>query len=420
MIRQSRWRPSRWRRISLAASFLLVASVASAAPIFKLTDDSTVVVRGVVDGVQRYKGDAFLVFTITPHEVLKGTVEKGVPLKLVEERVFGSERPYFEKGVETLVFAVPLPPYSYYRQSLPSGTYLKWTDRKETGSTVAALGDPAVAQAVVQYLATKDDAHALAHHLATLLASPVLRLRVDALDAIGQHHELAAALDASALAPVATLLADDHVPVAERGTILLGLAQAGATGASALAAEVVKTRGPLQAAGVDTLVIAGQLPREEQLLGWSHSEDLALRSAAVRGLAAMVSSRAARDRLADVVRTDPSSDVRVAAVRALGTSHNPGAVPILRSALLANDEAMTTVAGDALARLASPEAVHALGEVLLSGNFEAEASAAFALAQCARQDAVVILREQRDAHPDERVRRVIKLALGEHIEEHDE
>ena len=419
MILRSRRRPVQWRLFPIAAFLLLVASVASAAPIFKLADDSTIVVRGVVADVQSYKQDAFLVFTITPHEVLKGTVDTGAPLKVVEERVFGSERPYFEKGAETLLFAVPLPPYSYYQQALPPGSYWQWTDHKETGTTLAALGDPTVAAALVRYLAAKDDAPALARHLATLLASPVPRLRADALAAIGQRHDLASALDAPTLAPVATLLADDRVPVADRGAILLGLAHAGATGVSVLAAEVVKTPGPLQAAGVDALVTGGHVPPAEQLLAWSHSGDPALRLAAVRGLAS-VASRAARERIADVVRTDPSSEVRIAAVTALGASHDSSAVPILAQALLGDDKGVIVAAGDALGRMASPEAVRVLGEALRNGGFEAEASAAFALKQTDRPEATDILREQRDAHPDARVRRVIKLALGEHIEEHDE
>jgi HEAT repeat protein len=181
----------------------------------------------------------------------------------------------------------------------------------------------------------------------------------------------------------------------------------------------VKTPGPLQAAGVDALVTVGRVPPEAQLLVWSHSDDPALRLAAVRGLAS-IASRAARDRIADVVRTDPSSEVRIAAVTALGASHDSSAVPILAKALLGDDQGVIVAAGDALGRNASPEAVRALGEALRNGSFEAEASAAFALEQTGRPEATDILREQRDAHPDARVRRVIKLALGEHIEEHDE
>lgn len=252
-----------------------------------------------------------------------------------------------------------------------------------------------------------------------MLASPTPRLRADALAPLEQRHDLGAALDAPTLAPVATLLADDHVPVAERGAILLGLAHAGAVGVPALAQEVVTARGPLQAAGVDALVTSGHVPPEEQLLAWSRSEDPALRLAAVRGLATL-SSRAAEARIAEVVRTDPSSEVRIAAVTALGTSHDPNAVAVLKTALLGDDKGVIVAAGDALGRLRSPEAVRALEDALRNGSFEAEASAAFALKQTGRPEAETILREQRETHPDERVRRVIKLALGEHIEEHEE
>src|SRR5258705_11113403 len=82
----------------LLASSTFAAPAAWGAPIFKLADDATVVVLGVVDGVQSYKKDAFLGFTIRPREVLKGSAAAGTPITLIEERVFGTEEPYYRQG----------------------------------------------------------------------------------------------------------------------------------------------------------------------------------------------------------------------------------------------------------------------------------------------------------------------------------
>lgn len=409
------------QRCALAAVLVLSAvSPTAAASIFTLADDSTTVVRGVVDRTQSYEQDKFLVFSITPREVLKGTTATvGSPIQLVQERVFGSELPYFKVGDEALVFAVALPPYSYYRRALPDGAYLRWTEPKDSAADVAALEDTAVTAAVARYLAAKSDPAAIARDLAALLASPVPRLRADALDAIVTRKDLAAALDAAALAPVRAALDDERLPLAERGAILLGLARAGAPGAAALAEHAVTAGGPLLPVGADALVTLGRAPREEQLLAWSRSSDPALRIAAVRGLA-NASSRAAFDRLTQVVTTDADPTVRIAAVKALGSAHDARAVLVLAQAMRSTDKGEILAASDALGRLATPEAVRALGTALRDGSFDAETAAAFALKQAHKHEADVILQEQRDLHPDPEVRRVIRLALGEHVGEHDD
>ncbi len=394
-------------------------SSASAAPVFKLAHDSTLVVRGVVDEVQSYKDDAFLVFTITPRTVLKGPAAVGVPLRLVEERVFGSERPYFEKGAETLVFAVPLPPYSYYRQALPSAEYWKWTDRNDNAQQIAALADPEVAAAVQAYIAAERAPVTAAAELGALLASPVSRVRADALDAVEHHPEFAKALDRKALQPLVAFLADERVPIVERGATLVRLAHAHAPGTVALAEPLVAKPGALQAPALEALVALGHAPAEERLLGWSRSDDPALRLAALRGLARS-RSRPALDRLAEVVTTEQVVDVRSTAIAALADNGDTNAIPVLASVLHGTDGRDILAATRGLARIGGADAVAALSQALREGSVETAMAAAFALKEMRRADADAILHEQRDAHPDPEVRRVIKLALGEKYEAHGE
>jgi HEAT repeat protein len=161
------------------------------------------------------------------------------------------------------------------------------------------------------------------------------------------------------------------------------------------------------------------VPPEELLLAASHSDDPAVRSAAVDGLA-QTSSRAGYDRAADIIRDDGAPEVRLAAVKALGGSHDARAVAVLANAMEGHDKTEVLAAGESLGRIGSPQAISVLGEQLRDGTFEAETAAVFALNQTNKPEAAAILREQRDLHPDAQVRRLIKMALGEHLEEHEE
>ena len=197
------------------------------------------------------------------------------------------------------------------------------------------------------------------------------------------------------------------------------LGQVGAPGIVPIAGARSARPGPLQAAAIDALVLAGHVPPEELLLAASHSDDPAVRSAAVDGLA-QTSSRAGYDRAADIIRDDGAPEVRLAAVKALGGSHDARAVAVLANAMEGHDKTEVLAAGESLGRIGSPQAISVLGEQLRDGTFEAETAAVFALNQTNKPEAAAILREQRDLHPDAQVRRLIKMALGEHLEEHEE
>ena len=403
--------------LSTVLSLNVRVPVASATPVFELADRSAVIVCGVVQGVKSYRNDTLQVFTIEPEEVLKGESALGTPIALVQERVFGSERPYFEPGVKTLVFAVPLPMYSLYRQALPEkGGYLRWTERKDTAAEIAPLADPALVEPVVRYLAARDDPRATAELLAGLLVAPVPRLRGDALIAIEARSALVPMLDAQVLAPLESFLADGEVPVTERAQILMRLARVGAGGIVPVAEKVEAAGGPLRAAAVDALVSLGRPPAEERLLTHSRSDDDALRIAAVRGLA-RTESESALDRIEEVLASDPSNEVRVAALDVLGGARVERAVALLAAALRDSDKARINAAADALARIASSAAIKALAEALAHGGDDAQAAAAFALAKTEKEEAFAILREQEQAHPDPRVRKVIRIALGEAVHE---
>src|SRR6185369_101267 len=110
---------SGWRRrwASAAAALVVatsVATVARAASMFSMADASTLVVRGTVRAVTPYEGAKLTVFRVDVGRALKGDVAAGEGVALAQEMLFPTTQPYFGAGVETLVFAVPLPNYSAF------------------------------------------------------------------------------------------------------------------------------------------------------------------------------------------------------------------------------------------------------------------------------------------------------------------
>ncbi len=419
MIRTGGFRRRDWAALTLGVVVTLLASrgVAGAAPIFAMADASAVVVRGTVEGVTPYPKARLTVFRIRVARVLKGDVAAGETIDLAQEMLFATTQPYFTAGTDTLVFAVPLPGYSSFREALPEGRYWRWTERLETAPDVARTGEAGLADAVAGYLAAANDAEALADFLVRAVVGSNARVRQDALAVIGAKRETGALLDASRLQPVAEWLRDDRVPVPERAAVLIHLARVGAVGVRDLAESLIVAAGPLQAPAVDALVTIGAPPPEERLIAWSSGTDEALRLAASRGLAKS-GSPAAMTRIAALLESDASRAVRLAVVHALGRTQAPQVVGLLAAELPKSDKEVTLAAADALAKQGSDEALAVLEKAVEDGPDNARLGAAFALTRMDRRDAMEFLEHVEQTHPDPGVRRLCKLALGESMHEH--
>lgn len=402
--------------VVILTSVLLVAS-ADAAPLFGMADVSTLVVRGTVDKVTGYDAVQLQVFQVQVARVLKGDVAAGETIQLAQEMLFASTKPYFAVGTETLVLAVPLPSYSTFQQALPAGRYWRWTERLETAPDVAVLTDPALTEAVARYLAVREDTEATADFLVASLTGPNPRIRHDALIAISARREIPPLLDAGRLQPLSRWLRDASQPVTERAQVIVQLAHEGAPGVVDLAESLAATEGPLQAPAVDALVTMDKLPPAERLLTWSRSADEALRLVASRGLA-KIGSPAALDRLAEMLAHETSGSVRLAIVQALGHVLGERSVELLATELTKSEKAITLAAAESLARLATHEAIVALRAALEHGSDDAQMAAAFALKRTNDREAEAILNELEATHPDPKVRRLCKLALGESMHEH--
>jgi HEAT repeat protein len=393
-----------------------VTTAARAASMFSMADASTLVVRGTVRAVTPYEGAKLTVFQVDVGRALKGDVAAGEGIALAQEMLFPTTQPYFAAGVETLVFAVPLPNYSAFRKVLPEGRYWRWPERLDGPADVAPFADPALTDTVARYLAVRDDGEAAADFLVAQLVGPSPRLRADALTTLEQRRELQPLLDTARLARLKPWLADDHQPLPERAQVLVRLARLRAPGVVDVA-QASANGGPLQPAAVDALVSLDQLPPADRLLAWAGSSDEALRVAASRGLV-KIASPAAFAKLGELLDRDPSDNVRLAILQALGGVDDDRAVALLAAELGKTDKARISAAAESLARIKSDAAIAALGAALEKGTTDAQAAAAFGLKRSGMRRGTEILKEQESSHPDPAVRRLCKLALGEDMHEH--
>jgi hypothetical protein len=398
--------------LAIAWSLLSLAPPArAAAPVFGLADDSELVVVGTIEGVRKTDDGKLAVFSVRAARTLKGTPAGDEPFELVQELLFATTEPLFTAGTRTLVFAAPLPAYTAYRQVLGEGRHLRWTERLDTTPDVASLADPALIEPVARYVTVRDDPEATVRLLAPLLASPVARLRSDALAAFESRKELVPLLDAAQLSAFEGFVGDTRVPAPLRAEMLIRLAQVGAPGALPIAERIAAVGGPLEAAALDALVRLDRVPDEARLLAASRSADPAVRIAATRGLA-RTDTATAWARLETLARDDASADVRLATLAALADARRVRAVPLFAAALDSGDKATANVAAEGLGRIRTPEAIKALAATLERGNLDAQSAAAFALKRTGDAEALHVLHEQETQHPDPRVRRIIEIALG--------
>jgi hypothetical protein len=414
---------ARWYRrvlaaaVALAGAVLSGGSVAHAGPLFAMADASALVVRGKVERITPYEKAKLTVFRIQVTRALHGDVAAGETIDLAQEMLFPTTQPYFGVGTETLIFAVPLPDYSSFREALPAGRYWRWTERLEITADVAPLTAPELTDSVAGYLAVREDPEALADFVVRAIGGPSGRVRQDALALAGSHREVVPLLDARRLGPLSAWLASDRTPVPERAAVLVALARMKAMGVVELAEGLTVNGNPLQAAAVDALVTIEKLPPDEQLLAWSRSRDDALRLAAARGLAKSASA-AALDRLAAMLETEGTRAVRLAIIQAVARTPSPRIVPLLAAELEKTDKEATLAAADALAKQGTEPAVTVLTKALEGGSENAQLAAAFALKRMNRHETDEILERVERTHPDPKVRRLCKLALGESMHEH--
>jgi hypothetical protein len=346
--------------------------------------------------------------------VLAGEPAPG-PLPIAWEELTSSRPPRFADGDRVVLALEPLPKVSLWRQRIPDPRALVSTWGVAQRGT-AFLRSPALGSVTV-----------LRHYLALPRA---LREGPD-----GQRHLLALAADGelplsrSAATRLAELSGDASLEPGEAAVALRALARA--DGDAELAGALlrwVERRQPAGLAQALDAVLAkpasapasfvaarGRLgdgvpaERERALL--------ASKSHAQRAAAAEVAGPEQAGRLADLTRGDPDPQVRSAALARLARLEGAGALDPLLDAFDDEDAAVRNQAALQVAAFGA-ESVPRLREAA-RWAWPASQTAVLALRFANSPEARDVLTGLAEEHPDERIRTLSRLALGEPIGHQD-
>lgn len=343
--------------------------------------------------------------------VLAGEPPEG-PLTIAWEELASARPPRFANGDRVLLALEPLPAGSLWRERFGDPLALLAAHGVAQRGT-AFLRDPSLGSLSLlqHYLALPAglrDGPAGQRHLIALAAGGERALAVSAAHRLARPaggigldgEEVQAALRALARADAEPALAAPLLSWVERRqpTGLAPALDAALADAHRAPASFVLARG----------LLGDGLPAERA------ARLLASPSAAQRAAAARVAGPAQAGRLADLLRSDPAPEVRVAALQRLGRLAGASSLDALLDAFDDADAAVRRAAGDQAAAF-GPEAVARLAEVAERWPWPAPQTAVQALRAANVPEAREVLVRLADEHPDRRVRTLAALALGRAI-----
>ena len=308
-----------------------------------------------------------------------------------------------------------LPNHSYWRENLPNVSKhqilggLRNVFRDEDIEPVAGI--VAAYSAALKTTGEQGD-RARISILIDALASPVVRLREDAVRSLSGHPQLGSAFPEARAGDLAAFLASEAPARRRAGLIqvigshkILAMAP-GLEKLSMLSDEVgVASLGALDAMG---------RPRDlDTLRSLTKDTDTVVAVYAYEHLAARIAeSEGLLEEVRSALTSGTSPQVRRAIVAGLGRSGQEEAVPLLVTTLALGDQICRQTAA-ALAAMGRADAVDALKDALLKGSRESAVAAAVALQQTTGcSDCGSLLLEQSQKHPIPEVRQTIALVLA--------
>jgi len=382
---------------------------AAGGAVLPAADVAVATVVGRVADVQRLDQHGY-VARLEVERLVGGSLLNSRVVRIAWEELASARPPRFRERDRILVVLSAFPNASIWRGRLPEAA----SDMNVLG--VAAAGDAFMAapgaptlDALAVYLALpaasrtdRDGATALAHLAAT--APPALAtLAVVQLDSIAG---LDAKLSPAAVDDLRRILTEGHDPIIQRAVVSLAT-QHRLQALRPTLNEQARTGSPLEAQAVEALAALDgglSLDRVNALL---KRRAPAVRAAAIRGAPANVSE----DRLATLLRRDPSPLVRAAAVDTLLRIYRERAVALVASALGDGDASVRTAAARGIGNLGAAGVAS-----LLAANPQVPPSTAAGMIlalDSAGQAGSQALRDLAAHHPDEQVRVLARLALGQ-------
>jgi len=405
------------RGLALAGALALGAPSARAAmpaaggaPLLAASEQATLVAVGTVRGPERVDLHGRAAW-LEVETVLSGTSAPGARVRFAWEELAQARPDRFVEGDRILVALGPLPSGSLWRQRFPV------TPGAAPVRALAAGGDAflraptaATLDPLGRYLALAPDTRRGpegAHALAELVSGADPVVAIAALDRLATIPNVAAALGEPGVGSLRTALEDASRPLAVRSSVATFAGEQHVEALRPALAALAASGGELAPDALAALVaLDGGLAadRAEALLA---SADPRIRAVAARGLA----GPKADPRLAALLRTDPSPDVRAAAVTTLLSRGGPAAVDDAAPGLFDPDPVVKTATAQGLGRLGE-RAVPTLQQLTMSRGPE-ESRGPLAALSLAGPAGTSALQEIAETHPDPKVRTLARFALGE-------
>ncbi len=327
-----------WVLAAVLALVPVAAPAAVAPQVQSLLRQARVVVAGDVTGVTPYDQGRVVVATVRVGKTLKGELVGDAAL-VVEMRDRPNTAPIFRAGEEVVVFLRPADKNSYLRKQLPAAEYyqviadhacLSAKDASQAAQTrtlVERVGhsqqkpDPDPRRRAENDRALTFD----------LIAARDATLVQDGAASLGDIPDLAATLRPDERQRLETALGRDDLPPQVRVSLVRAI------GAARLKAMIPALRAlhdqppEVQAAVWATLAQLGAPPSQDEWEQQLSSSDAGVRAVAVREYLRTMGT-AGIGRVGSAAVHDPDASVRVAAIKALGKTQRPEALPPLQQA----------------------------------------------------------------------------------------
>ena len=393
----------------VAMACLLAAapcSSASRAPedFFAIVDGAPLVAGASIRGRRENAALGIVFFEVAVGQEIKGTAPPR--LVVVQEMVFASDRPLFDRGQEWLLALEPLPPSSRY-SALPQGeTYYRVRQGVHGVRRVDAIPFVQRYTAAVHEVPAQQRGARIVSLVAALASDDV---GDDVVRALAAEPSLAKDLSGAGAEHFAATMSDRHLPL-ERRLALLELVEAKRLSRFLSAVRPLLDDPEIAPFARRLLASFGEVPAAEHLRADLQRADPAARHAAVEAAQALPHDERLL-LLAQVAAEDDEIEVRIAAIDALARGGR-AAVPELAALLDDDDGRITYKAARGLAAAGGKEAVEALSGTFAGTNYDAQVAAVFALREIGSEGAMRALRELRESAPDPRLEKVIDVALG--------
>lgn len=391
------------------------------APLVAAIETTPLVVLGTIDGVTRLDAHGYAA-DLTVERALRGEVEPGSELTIAWEELAKGRETRLANADRIVVALEPLPTQSLWRTRFPNASDDGSGNDNDRVFVIATRGtafqpgpDPTTTALLTRLAALAPDAWNGSTGV-TLLAETAAhaqpRIATGALARLQRVENLSSVFEAAARAEFAALLASNEAPERLKREAIQLIGDADLSELRDPLAGVAAAPGPLEAdawtalakldPGLSAQDVAALLGREEGVL----------RAVAVEQAKATPSEK----RVPLLIVEDPAPEVRSAAVEAWVAWNGAAGVPQAEPALFDVDRQVRGHAARAIGGVGE-EVVPRLLE-LLEGRSVEDSLGPVAALSLAGPKGYTALKHLESSHPDEKVRKLIRFALGQRIDPH--